>query len=289
MTTRHGFSSALRSLPRLPPSASYSRSFSASRRHLKEHDHEENDASPKDADYDYRKPCYAARRNCTFNPVATTLSVLNSRSIAVPAHIRHLMRSTPNALTAIISCPSPQRYRDDPSATSEIGHFEPAPEVAHNHHMDPLPKVAGLLVSSFNTVTLTPKPYASFNIRLPSITYSIIKASNGFTASGLKDARVADAFAKRKFTPRDPYGENFWRDLVEEDDRLKKDKGGTWWMRCRLQGDKCVEVGDHMIIVAKILECGGYEGGEGIGLIHAEGGYRTVGEAVDVRGENSDD
>ena len=54
-------------------------------------------------------------------------------------------------------------------------------------------------------------------------------------------------------------------------------------MRCRLLKEKCVEVGDHMIVVAKVLECGGYEGGEGIGLVYAEGGYRTVGEVADVK------
>ena len=142
--------------------------------------------------------------------------------------------------------------------------------------------VAGLLVSSFNTITLYPKPSVSFNIQLPSSTYNTIRASGGFTASGLKDARVADAFVKRKPTHADPLGEHVWRDLVESDGRLKTGQGGTWWMRCRLSKDKCVEVGDHMMVVGKVLECGGYEGGEGMGLVYAQGGYRKVGEAVDV-------
>ena len=77
-----------------------------------------------------------------------------------------------------------------------------------------------------------------------------------------------------------------WHDLVESDGRLKKGNGGTWWMRCRLSGEKCVEVGDHMLVVGKVLDCGGYEGGEGIGLVYAEGGYRKVGEVVDVEDVN---
>lgn len=154
--------------------------------------------------------------------------------------------------------------------------------------MDRLPEMAGLLVSSLNTVTLYPRPYVSFNIKLPSRTYATIKASNGFTASGLKDARVAEAFTKRKSTLADPFGEYVWHDLVESDGRLKKGNGGTWWMRCRLSGEKCVEVGDHMLVVGKVLECGGYEGGEGIGLVYAEGGYRKVGEVVDVEDVNAD-
>lgn len=152
--------------------------------------------------------------------------------------------------------------------------------------MDRRPRIAGLLVSSFNTVTLTPKPYVSFNIRLPSTTYSAIEASCEFTASGLKDARVADAFVKRKLAPGDPYGDTIWYDLVEVDGRLKEGKGGTWWMRCRLLKDKCSEVGDHMVIVAKVVECGGYKSGDGIGLVYAEGGYRKVGEVVDMKEEN---
>ena len=90
---------------------------------------------------------------------------------------------------------------------------------------------------------------------------------------------------KRRFTPQDPFGANFWHGLVEDDGRLKEGKGGTWWMRCRLSGDRCVEVGDHMVVVAKVLECGGYEGGEGTGLVYAQGGYREVGDAVDLKEE----
>ncbi|KAF6240497.1 hypothetical protein HO173_001165 [Letharia columbiana] len=268
MTTRHGFSSAaLRLLRRPPPSASYGRSFSASR-HLKEQDPEENDPPPEKTDYDYRKPSYAARRN-------------------FPAHIRHLMRSTPNPLTVITSRWPPQQSQDDASGALGNQRDGPAPEV-QGKDADQLPKTAGLLVSSFNTVTLTPKPYVSFNIRLPSSTYFAIKASCEFTASGLKDARVADAFVKRKVARGDPYGESVWHGLIESDGRLKEGMGGTWWMRCRLLGEKCVEVGDHVVVVAKVVESGGYEGGEGIGLVYAEGGYRKVGDVVGVDEEKAD-
>ena len=66
MTTRYSFVSALRLLRRQPPSALYRRSFSASRR-LKDDDAEGKFASPKEGDYDYRKPCLAKdRRNCMF-------------------------------------------------------------------------------------------------------------------------------------------------------------------------------------------------------------------------------
>lgn len=265
MTTHHGVPSALRLLRRLQPSATYSRSFRISG-YLKEHDPKENDRPLIGSDYDYRKASYAARRN-------------------FPAHIRHLMRSTPNPLTVIISRPPPRQSQDDAlSATSEDQQNGPIRDVKEND-VDQLPRIAGLLVSSFNTVTLDPKPYVFFNVKLPSSTYSAIKASNEFTASGLKDARIADAFVKRKITPGDFYGDNVWRDLVDMDGRLKEGKGGTWWMRCRLSKDKSLEVGDHMVVVAKVVESGGYAGGEGIGLVYAEGGYRKVGEVVDMKEE----
>lgn len=76
MTTRHGVSSALSLLRHLPPPpAAYRRSFSASQQ-LKEHGPEGIGPPPNEADYDYRKPSYAARRNCiTSLPIGATVSI----------------------------------------------------------------------------------------------------------------------------------------------------------------------------------------------------------------------
>lgn len=212
------------------------------------------------------------------------------------------MRSTPLALTAITSCPNPGHYvdkEDSPAASTETDPTEPAPTTISNDSSTSrsLPKMSGLLVSSFNTVTLTPHVYVSFNIRVPSNTYTTMKHSHGFVASGLRDAAVADAFVKRqaRLPPpsssgdemdRDDYSFDFdrnyykdnsrWLDLVEPDGRLKPGHGGTWWMRCRLVRDKCVEVGDHVIVVAKALACGAYSGGKRIGLVYMEGEYQNV-------------
>ena len=103
-------------------------------------------------------------------------------------------------------------------------------------------------------------------------------------ASGLQDARVADAFAKRKPAPGEYYGDIVWRDLVGRDGRLKEGRSGTWWMRCRLLAGKCVAVGDHVVVVAEVVEAGGYEGGGGMGLVYADGEYRKVGAVVDLDG-----
>ena len=57
-------------------------------------------------------------------------------------------------------------------------------------------------------------------------------------------------------------------------------------MQCRLVQDKCVEVGDHVIVVAKVLGCGGYHAGHGTGLVYVKGGYRRVrAEKIDIEKE----
>ena len=183
------------------------------------------------------------------------------------------MRSTPHALTAITAHPVPKPYHgiEKPPAADGL----------------PPPKTAGLLVSSFNTVALTPRVYVSFNIRLPSTTYATIRSYNGFTASGLKNAVVADAFVKRGHPSgyeTDP-DDHRWRMFVTADGQLKPGMGGTWWMHCRLVQEKCVHVGDHVIVVGEALACGGYSRGEGIGLVYAEGLYRRVEAAVTGKGE----
>ena len=94
MTARHGFSSTLRLLRRPPPSTPYTRSFGASR-HLKGHASEESDASPNETGYNYRRPCYAARRNCKFQPFQ-----FPCRCLTNPLERSPYSHSTPDALHA---------------------------------------------------------------------------------------------------------------------------------------------------------------------------------------------
>lgn len=47
--------------------------------------------------------------------------------------------------------------------------------------------------------------------------------------------------------------------------------------------NKCVEVEDHVIIVAEVLDAAAYHDGDReMGLVYAEGNYRRVGTIVDV-------
>lgn len=86
------------------------------------------------------------------------------------------MRLVPHPLTIILATPLP-------SSSSSTPGPPPQPN-----------EPTGLLVSSFNTVTLTPDPYVSFNIKLPSATHAAILASGTFTASGINKSWLARKF-----------------------------------------------------------------------------------------------
>ena len=51
-------------------------------------------------------------------------------------------------------------------------------------------------------------------------------------------------------------------------------------MECRISRGKCVDVGDHVVVVAEVLKAGEYEGIGEAGLIYVDGRYRRVGQVV---------
>ena len=182
---------------------------------------------------------------------------------SMPAEVRNLMRSVPHALTIITSHHSLILSEVDPEAPGE-------------QH--------GLLVSSFNTVTLHPKPFVSFNIKLPSKTYSAITASRYFTASGIDSPQTAHAFVNGKH--------GGVQEMVEQSGRLKNGLGGLWWMRCEWQEYMSVKIGDHMVMVGRVKEAGMYEDSaraEDKRLIYADGEYWRLGEAISSRGDEPPD
>ena len=151
--------------------------------------------------------------------------------------VRKLMRPVPHALTVITSFQPGKTLEDEP---------EPR----------------GLLVSSFNTVTLSPRPYVSFNIKLPSSTWDAIKASGHFTASGIDNSATATAFAKGEADSGDRATKGGWmRDWITEDGRLLHYWTAYWWMRCRCTAKQSLLVGDHLVVVGEVLQVGEYEYG----------------------------
>lgn len=148
----------------------------------------------------------------------------------------------------------------------------------------PLP--SGLVVSSFNTITLDPTPYVSFNLKLPSSTYTKIQKSGIFGASAFSNPDIAKDFLLDKESAA--YRTALRKNVPEGETRLRTGKGGIWWMGCQFMEKESVQVGDHLVVIAKVLNAeyydefyGPMENVRGSPLIYLEGRYRTAGEPVD--------
>ena len=174
--------------------------------------------------------------------------------------MRGLMREIPHPLTVIVA--------QDPTTT---GTATPP---------------AGLLVSSFNTVTLHPTPYVSFNLKLPSSTYDAIKASRTFTASAVADVQLARDFLMDKRA--EGYTETIWSNVCDRrGGMLKPGRGAIWWMRCRWAEQRSQPVGDHVIVVGEVVAASYYTrsvdekvGASDKPLIYSQGKYRNAGPPV---------
>ena len=161
---------------------------------------------------------------------------------------KSLMREVPHALT-IISAPTAEENT----------------------------KPKGLLVSSFNSVTVFPIPYVSFNIKVPSSTLSAIDTTRHFTASVVDNSITADVFAQIIHK----YG-HLWEEILEADGRLKEGFGGVAWMKCKLPRDKRVEIGDHAIVVGEVLDCASYadRGSADAAMVYWQGKYARIGRGT---------
>ncbi|KAG8526762.1 uncharacterized protein KY384_008191 [Bacidia gigantensis] len=106
-----------------------------------------------------------------------------------------------------------------------------------------------LLVSSFNSVTVSPIPYISFNIRKTSSTLAAIKSSRRFIVTVIGDPRTANVFADLV-----PGGKMLRQKMLEADGRLKPESGGVICMECRYTRHRQIEVGDHVVIVGEVLD-----------------------------------
>jgi flavin reductase (DIM6/NTAB) family NADH-FMN oxidoreductase RutF len=108
--------------------------------------------------------------------------------------------------------------------------------------------LAGLTVSSFNTVTIEPYPIVSFNVKLPSSTYDAIVAKKFFRVSVVWDPATAIWFSShRSRIGGESSGGHQPLILLE--------KGTAFRLHCRWLQEKSVEVGDHMIIVGQVMAC----------------------------------
>lgn len=159
----------------------------------------------------------------------------------------------------------------------------------------------GVTISSFTAVTLAPEPIVSFNLKLPSRTWDAISASRHlrvhFLTATRRGASIADVFTR-------PYEQPYQGFQILEDAGVTissgasttcpnaqtgvppivldpRRKGVLCSLFATLLPEKCVEVGDHVIVVAQVKsQMPHNENGEAspllntMGLSYTMGGYR---------------
>ncbi|KAI9742832.1 MAG: hypothetical protein M1818_003561 [Claussenomyces sp. TS43310] len=201
-------------------------------------------------------PAAAARGEAEANPDEPELS----------SHLRSLMRGMPHSVVvATATSPSPEAGRP--------------------------PQYRGMTVSSFTTLTLTPIPIITFNIRKPSTTLDAIRASGAFHVhilSATESAvRVADAFTKGNgahvFRSQD--FTVLRRSATAVEPPLLAASGITRVLRCEVLEEPkgLLDVGDHVLVLGRVLGIlvpPTNEEGDGA-LCYADREYRRLGEVID--------
>ena len=163
----------------------------------------------------------------------------------------------------------------------------------------------GVTVSSFNTITLTPKPIISFNLRIPSRTWDALVDSNllcvHILSASPEGAAVAHAFTQPYGRPSEPFerlsqngafiATSFLKSSLLMRPPLVARDGVLCYINAKLMREKCVEAGDHVVVVAEVtrVRFPWDENGElwrsaleeADGLAYARREYRGVGTAVE--------
>ncbi|KAI7465506.1 hypothetical protein KC351_g14952 [Hortaea werneckii] len=184
-----------------------------------------------------------------------------------------------------------------------------------NANQSPFIGCRGVTVSSFTAVTLSPQPIVSFNLKVPSRTWDAIASSQWLTAHILS-ANADAATLTHAFTQPYPSPEHAFhviRKLGVEislptnepsrSPRLNHNEAVLAQVHARILPAKCVQAGDHVIVVAEVKKVGiarrederrPIEGGrekalarlgseEVVGLTYAKKGYRKgAGEMIQI-------
>ncbi|KAF7196070.1 Uncharacterized protein HII31_02471 [Pseudocercospora fuligena] len=175
-----------------------------------------------------------------------------------------------------------------------VVHISAKDPLAERHGV--LGKARGLTISSFNTITLAPEPIISFNIKVPSRTWDAIYASQKLRVSILaattRGAAIAHAFTQPYEQPSEPFEKLLnARVTTLMHNKSKKSPPIIWdnvgggilaSMQAHLLPDKCVQVGDHVVVVAKVdaLTHSSKSANE-MALSYAAQSYRSAGEAIE--------
>ncbi|KAL3489650.1 flavin reductase like domain-containing protein [Aspergillus germanicus] len=143
--------------------------------------------------------CSPSSQWCFYRSLTTTTPLTTPRKqphhehpthSSLPDQVRLLMRRVPYPV-AIITATDPT------PTTSHTSTTRTTPPV--NTHSEPEPlstRYRGMTVSSFNTVTLTPQPVISFNVRRPSETLHALLTSGRFLVHLLSPTQETAALAR---------------------------------------------------------------------------------------------
>lgn len=159
--------------------------------------------------------------------------------------------------------------------------------------LSPEESARGVTVSSFNTVSLDPHSVISFNLKVPSRSWDAICQSRKLCVHLLqassRGAAIAHVFTKPHDRPE--MGFEQLRELglqVQISQSLKapivSDEQGAVLARFEadLLPEKCVRVGDHVVVLAEVTSVTMHEKGNesSDGLAYAKKGYRESGKEV---------
>jgi flavin reductase (DIM6/NTAB) family NADH-FMN oxidoreductase RutF len=203
--------------------------------------------------------------------------------------MRNLMRSIPHSVVLVTAA--------RPSSPPSSSQVSTSPPVAAQSD-----RFAAMTISSMTTVTLSPVPIISFNVKQPSRTLNAIQTRESFFIhllhNSISGAQIAAAFARGDTDAGYQALENAGAMITLDDETFPHAPkiaaiGISGTLSCRLLPDKCVEVGDHVIVVAQVCEIEFVDGDGGgvqrVGLAYHDGAYKSIGDALDLAELGKDD
>ena len=210
------------------------------------------------------------------------------------SHMRQLMRLVPHPVAVVTASSGSASDPDVPTSSS-------SPESTFR----------GMTISSFNTVTLSPTPIVSFNVRVPSATFTAMSANTTFLVhllySSPTGARIAEAFTKGNNEQGDGFRalvtasaggvEVFAGSGTQGAPLISSARGVMQALRCRILPEKMIDVSDHTVVVAEVLGImsapekrlqsqaeTAATGEQRMGLVYGDRRYRGVGPEISVEG-----
>ncbi|KEZ46662.1 Flavin reductase like domain-containing protein [Scedosporium apiospermum] len=207
-----------------------------------------------------------------------TPSPTSHHATATADQFRALMRLLPHSVVVCTSL-DPHPHTPTPSSSS-------LSSTTTTNQKPSYPRA--MTMSSLTSLSISPTPLVSFNIKKPSRTLDALRSSGRFNVHVLRDdvrgSRIAEWFS-RGDAGKDPFeGVEGCGCVVERGDGgvELRGEGVRRVLRCRVE--ELLSVRDHVIVVGEVEEIrgdGGEEGdAEGLGLAYADRRYRRAGEVI---------